>query len=65
MTRSINTIALVTTIPININIPIRLGTEIVSPVITSASTTPITVNGSEKSIVNGASPPLNVITSIK
>ena len=43
ITRSINTIALVTTIPININTPIKLGTEIVSPVMSSANTTPITV----------------------
>ena len=65
ITRSINTIAFVTTIPINISIPIKLGTEIVSPVMMSASTTPITVNGNENKIVNGARPPLNVITKIK
>ena len=37
----------------------------VSPVMMSASTTPITVNGNENKIVNGARPPLNVITKIK
>ncbi len=35
--------AFVTTIPINISIPIKLGTDIVSPVINSAIITPITV----------------------
>ena len=65
ITLSINTIALVTTIPININIPIKLGTEMVSPVITSESTTPITVNGNENKMVNGAKPPLNVMTKIR
>ncbi|SCU54665.1 Uncharacterised protein [Staphylococcus aureus] len=57
--------AFVTTIPINISIPIKLGTDIVSPVINSAIITPITVNGKENRIVNGAKPPLNVITRIK
>ena len=50
--------AFVTTIPINISIPIKLGTDIVSPVINSAIITPITVNGKENKIVNGAKPPL-------
>ncbi|CRG03731.1 Uncharacterised protein [Streptococcus pneumoniae] len=37
----------------------------VSPVITSESTTPITVNGNENKMVNGAKPPLNVMTKIR
>ncbi len=57
--------AFVMTIPINISIPIKLGTDIVSPVINSARITPITVNRKENKIVNGARPPLNVITRIK
>ena len=48
MTRSINTMAFVYD-SINISIPIKLGTDIVSPVINSAIITPITVNGKENS----------------
>src|SRR5699024_7347243 len=65
ITLSINTIALVTTIPISINIPIILGTEIVSCVINNPATTPIIDTGNENSIANGANPPLNVKTITK
>ncbi|MNP72876.1 hypothetical protein D3C76_1695080 [compost metagenome] len=65
MTRSMRTIALVTTIPINIRTPIRAETFRVSPPISRPIMAPITINGSENRIANGARPPPNVTTSTK
>ena len=58
MTRSINTMAFVTTIPLTLAYQLNLVLILFSPVINSAIITPITVNGKENKIVNGAKPPL-------
>ncbi len=65
MTRSISTIAFVTTIPINISAPIIADTLNVSPEMSRATSAPIIVNGSENKIANGASAPPNVTTRTK
>ncbi|MNJ80842.1 hypothetical protein D3C77_793730 [compost metagenome] len=65
MTRSISTIALVTTIPISINTPIKADTFSVSPPISKPTIAPMTMNGNEKRMVNGARPPPKVTTRTK
>ena len=49
-----STIALFTTIPISIRIPMQLTTDIGEHAITSESTTPIIARGRVNSIINGS-----------
>ena len=65
MIRSTSTIAFVTRIPININNPIITVTDIVSPAINKPIKDPITANGNENKIANGARPSPNVTTKMK
>ncbi|MNJ56753.1 hypothetical protein D3C77_523150 [compost metagenome] len=57
--------AFVTTIPINMRAPIKEDTLKVSPASSKAIIAPMTMNGKENKIENGANPPPNVTTRIK
>ena len=61
-TRSSSTMALVTTMPISMSRPMRLGMPRLVPVMTSASTAPTAANGMLTSRMNGFSRLRNVAT---
>src|SRR5262249_8411149 len=58
--RSINTIALVTTMPMSISMPMRAGTPSAVPVMSSAMIAPVPANGIETSRISGCTRLRNV-----
>ena len=62
LTRSMSTIALVTTMPTSMSTPMSAGTPSGVPVSSSASSAPVAANGTETSRISGCSSDRNVAT---
>ena len=62
--RSISTIALVTTMPTSISMPISDGSPSGTPVTRSRAMAPVAANGTETSRISGCTRDLNVATMI-